>query len=291
MNLSSAAVDRYAVIGNPVEHSRSPFIHEAFALATGQRMVYGRLTAPLDGFAQTLSDSRSDPLFLGANVTVPFKEEAWRLAHSRSARCELAGAANTLIRDEQGWTADNTDGVGLIHDLIVHAGWSLQGRRILLLGAGGAARGALGPLLEQQPSALHLANRSPGKAADLLGAHRHLCLGIETRTGSWQDMDGIGYDLIINASASSLAGQAATLPASAIQAGTCVMDMMYGPACHAFLLAAQAQGAKVRDGLGMLVAQAAEAFHLWRGLRPPTEPVLHALRQQCPMLPSSSIRP
>ena len=278
---------RYAVIGHPVAHSRSPAIHAAFALQTGQSLVYERLLAPLDGFADTVEAfaTGSPNPGRGCNVTVPFKFEAWQMAPRRTPRALLAGAANTLRFDagdkNPGWLADNTDGVGLQRDIEQNAGRSLAGLRVLLVGAGGAAAGVLGPLLEARPAQLVLTNRTAAKAQALVSSHaawagRH---GAEL-TAAPLDAPGEGFDIVINASASSLQGAASPVPASVLGADALAVDLMYGAAAAPFLAWARGHGAQARDGLGMLVEQAAEAFLLWRGVRPLTAPVLQALRAE-----------
>lgn len=275
---------RYAVIGNPVAHSRSPWIHAAFAAQTGQRVHYGRLLAPLDGFEATVASfaapAEGQPPAHGCNVTVPFKHQAYALARHRTARAQQAQAANTLRLEADGWLADNTDGAGLVRDIEVHAGRPLEGLRVLLIGAGGAAAGALGPLLQCTPAELVLANRSLDKAEALAG--RHLALaGAGTRLSTRPlDACGAAFDIVINASASSLGGTALPVGPEVFKAGGLALDMMYGPAAEPFLAAARARGAEPRDGLGMLVEQAAEAFALWRGVRPATPAVLAQLRQR-----------
>ncbi|MGQ5521712.1 shikimate dehydrogenase [Chitinimonas sp. PSY-7] len=265
--------DRYVVIGNPVAHSKSPLIHAAFATQTQQKIVYERLEAPIDGFI----DSTAEFLAMGGsgcNVTVPFKEEAFRFANTLTERAELAGAVNTLWLDDEGVVGDNTDGAGLVRDLQRHI--KLAGLRILLLGAGGAARGVLGPLLAEKPAQLVIANRSTDKAIAL--AKQFTKLGPVTGCG-FAELPNQPFDLIINATSASLAGEALALPASIWQADGLAYDMMYSKAETPFLLQANAAGVRRRlDGLGMLVEQAAEAFFLWRGVRPETEAVLADLR-------------
>jgi shikimate dehydrogenase len=273
-------VDRYAVLGRPVAHSRSPFIHTAFALQTGVAMTYDRLECPADGFeaavrAFAASGGR------GCNVTVPFKFESARLAQRLTPRAALAGAANTLRFDGEGWWADNTDGVGLVRDIEAGAGVPLAGRRVLLVGAGGAAAGVLGPILAVRPAAVVVVNRTPQRATRLVAAHRdwadtHAAL---LTAGALAD-PGRGFDVVINASASSLNGDPPPVPPSVFAADALAVDLMYGKAADAFLAWAKAAGARPRDGLGMLVEQAAEAFFVWRGVRPLTAPVLQALRAQ-----------
>ncbi|GAP35272.1 shikimate dehydrogenase [Piscinibacter sakaiensis] len=287
----AAERDRYVVIGHPVAHSRSPFIHAAFAEATGQALHYDRLEAPLDGFAATLqafADSREGPPGVrgparGCNVTVPFKFEARALALRCTERARLAGAANTLRREDGGWAADNTDGAGLVRDIEHNAGRPLAGRRVLLLGAGGAAAGALGALLQARPARLRVVNRTPDKARALADRHADwaAACGVALEAGPLDD-PGEGHDVVVNASASSLHGVAEPLDARALGPGALALDMMYGPAADGFLAWAQRHGAQPRDGLGMLVEQAAEAFAWWRGVRPQTAPVLAALRAALP---------
>lgn len=273
-------LDRYAVLGNPVAHSRSPFIHAAFAAQTGQALEYGRLLCPLEGFADALRTFAQSGA-RGCNVTVPFKLAARRLAQHASERAMLAGAANTLSFGADGWFADNTDGVGLVRDIEVNAGVALAGQRVLLVGAGGAGAGVLGPLIAARPACVVVANRTEGKAAALVQRHvdwarQH---GVALSACAL-DGPGSGFGVVLNASASSLAGEASPVPAEVLAPGALAVDLMYGPAAAPFLAWATAAGAVPRDGLGMLVEQAAEAFFIWRGVRPLTSPVLQALRLQ-----------
>lgn len=279
---STPTIDRYAVLGHPVAHSRSPAIHAAFAAQTGQTLDYGRLECPLDGFTDTVRRFARDGA-RGCNVTVPFKFEALALAARTTERAALAGAANTLRFDAEGWLADNTDGVGLVRDLEHNAGWTLAGRSLLLVGAGGAAAGVLGPLLAARPARLVLANRTPEKAVALVASHSHWAArhGVALSACSLDEASrAAAFDTLINASASSLAGAASPVAASVLAPGALAVDLMYGTAAAPFMTWARGAGAQARDGLGMLVEQAAEAFFLWRGVRPDTAPVLHALRQQ-----------
>ncbi|MBQ0957870.1 shikimate dehydrogenase [Ideonella sp. 4Y11] len=270
--------DRYAVVGHPVEHSRSPAIHAAFAAQTGDEIIYERLLAPLDGFADTVRRFAAEGA-RGCNVTVPFKFEALALATRATPRATLAGAANTLRFDADGWLADNTDGIGLLRDIEQGAGRPLAGQRVLLVGAGGAGAGVLGPLLEARPAQVVLANRTLQRAEALVKRHAALAQaqGV-TLSASGLEAPGQAFDLVINASASSLGGAAAPVPAATLRPGALAVDLMYGAAARPFLDWALAHGAEGRDGLGMLVEQAAEAFALWRGCRPDTAPVLAALR-------------
>ncbi|MEK8031930.1 shikimate dehydrogenase [Ideonella sp. DXS29W] len=272
--------DRYAVIGNPVAHSRSPTIHAAFAAATGQHLVYERVLAPMDGFEATVRHFAAAG-GRGCNVTVPFKFDAFRLCAGRSERATLAEAANVIRFDADGWWADNTDGIGLITDIEQNAGHSIAGQQVLMIGAGGASAGVLGPLLHARPARVVVANRTASKAVALCERHHALAdaLGVALEATGLSDA-GTGFDLVLNASASSLGGGAPPVSSRTLRAGTLVVDLMYGPAADGFLTWAQAHGARARDGLGMLVEQAAAAFELWRGIRPATAPVLDMLRAQ-----------
>lgn len=261
--------DRYAVFGNPIAHSKSPFIHRRFAAATGQDISYDALMAPKDDFPGAVA------AFIaaggkGANVTVPFKEEAYRLCQRRSERAELAGAVNTLVFRDGEIFGDNTDGAGLVRDLEHNLGLSLTGKRLLLLGAGGAARGVLGPLLATRPAALVIANRTAAKATALAAHFAHL--GPVTG-GGYGDIQG-AFDVVINATSASLGGDLPPLPVGVFAPGAAAYDMMYGKGDTPFLAFARQQGATpLADGLGMLLEQAAESFFLWRGLRPETGPL------------------
>ena len=272
-------MDRYAVIGNPIAHSKSPWIHAAFAHQTGQALHYEALLGPLDGFAASVHAFRAAG-GRGMNVTVPFKLEAYALADRRTPRAEAAGAVNTLAFDEAGILGDNTDGAGLVRDLSANLGCAPAGRRILLLGAGGATRGALLPLLDSRPAALTIANRTVSKARELAGRFAGLAAGVPLDACTFDELAGERFDLVINATAASLAGELPPLPPGIYAEGALAYDMMYGRGDTPFMRAARADGAiRVADGLGMLVEQAAESFALWRGLRPDSAPVLAALRQ------------
>lgn len=270
-------MDQYVVFGNPIGHSKSPLIHRLFADQTGQQLEYSTLLAPLDDF--TMCAQGFFKQGLGANVTVPFKEEAYRLVDSLTPRAKRAGAVNTLSKQADGrLQGDNTDGAGLVRDLTANAGVQLTGKRILLLGAGGAVRGVLEPLLAHNPASLVIANRTVEKAEQL--AREFADLGPVAASGfSWLEEP---VDLIINATSASLAGELPPISASLIEPGkTVCYDMMYGkeptPFCR---WASEHKAAKVLDGLGMLAEQAAEAFFIWRGVRPDTAPVLDELRRQ-----------
>lgn len=268
-------MDRYAVIGNPISHSRSPLIHRMFAEQTGEQLSYEALLAPLDDFAGTLRGFLGDGR--GVNVTVPFKEQAWALVDRHTPAAELAGAVNTIQRlDDGSLLGDNTDGKGLVRDIRHNAGFDLTGKRILLVGAGGAARGVIQPLLDAGPAQLCVVNRTVEKAEHLATLFRDR--GPISAAGfDWIEES---VDLIINATSASLDGELPPLAPSLIGAGhTWCYDMMYGSETMVFNRWAARQGAaRCLDGLGMLVEQAAEAFLLWRGVRPDTAPVLAALR-------------
>jgi shikimate dehydrogenase len=273
-------MDLYAVAGNPVEHSQSPFIHAEFARQTGQRLHYGRLLCPRDDFEGTLrrfAQDRSQGHARGCNVTVPFKLDAFRLAPRRSVRAQLAEAANVLRFDDEGWFADNSDGIGLVRDIQRNAGLPLAGRRVLMVGAGGAAAGALGPLLAAQPALVVVANRTLDKAEALVRRHRAAAEAVDLRAAALAAA-GEGFDLVVNATATSLQGAAVPVSPAVLGPGALALDMMYGAAARPFLAWAAQHGARGRDGLGMLVEQAAEAFLLWRGVMPETAGVLAELR-------------
>lgn len=281
--LFMSARARYAVIGHPVEHSQSPFIHARFAELTGQAVDYQRLPCSPGQFADTLRRFAAEGA-AGCNVTVPFKFEVPGLCQQVSARAALAGAANTVRLDATGWQCDNTDGIGLVRDIQVHAATAIAGRRLLVVGAGGAAAGVLGPLLQQQPSELVLANRTLQRAVDLVVRHA----GVADAAGSAlracalaacsADGPERGFDIVINASSSSLAHGEVPVAATVLAPGALAIDLMYGAPAAAFVRWAEQAGARGRDGLGMLVEQAAEAFRFFRGVLPPSAPVLEELR-------------
>ncbi len=272
--------DLYCVMGNPVEHSKSPWIHARFAELTGQAIHYGRRLIPLDGFAPGIAAFRSEG-GKGCNITVPFKFEAGALPGLRmTPRAALAQACNTLRFDADATFADNTDGIGLVNDITANAGVPLAGRRLLLVGAGGAAAGVLGPLIEAGPAHITITNRTLDKAQTLVQRHAALAAlhGVQLAA---QALSAVGgpFEVVINASASSLAGAGVPVPDGVLKPGTLAIDMMYGPPAQAFMAWAARHGAVPRDGLGMLVEQAAESFAFWRGVRPPSAQVLAELRQ------------
>lgn len=263
--------DKYAVIGNPIAHSKSPLIHAAFAKQTQQDMHYERMLAPLDGFAATVNDLIEQG-YKGMNVTVPFKFEAYTLCDSLSARAisSGSGAVNTLINIDGKIHGDNTDGIGLRNDIEKNIGFSIERKHILILGAGGAAHGVLNSLLAA--SSITIANRTYEKALELVMAINN-CEASATTFESLQKP----YDLIINATSTGLTDTALPIPSSIFAHNCLAYDMMYGRETP-FMKQARAAGAQVADGLGMLVEQAAEAFYLWRGVRPDTQPVIAELR-------------
>lgn len=266
--------DRYVVIGNPIAHSKSPQIHARFAQQTGEDIAYDRLLAPVDGFDAAVRE------FIaaggrGANVTVPFKLDAFALADERSARADAAGAVNTLKFDGGRIIGDNTDGVGLVRDIVAGAGVGVAGKRVLLLGAGGAARGVILPLLAEMPAELAIANRTVAKADELVAQFAHAAL----KASRFEDLSG-AFDIVINATSASLSAELPPVPATAFSSASFAYDMMYGAQPTVFMQLAASHGAAVRDGLGMLVEQAAESFFLWRGVRPDTAPVYQWLRAQ-----------
>ena len=274
-------MDLYCVMGNPVEHSRSPWIHARFAELTGETLDYGRRRIELGGFAEGLAAFRADPAGTarGCNVTVPFKFDARDAAQHLSERAALAEAVNTLSFRDDGVHGDNTDGVGLVHDIQRNAGVPIAGRDVLLIGAGGGASGVLGPLLAAGARRVVVANRTLAKAIVLV--QRHAALALEHHASiEAQELHTVAgdFDIVVNASASSLSGGVVPVAASVLKPGTLAIDMMYGPAAAGFLDWSRAHDAVARDGLGMLVEQAAEAFAIWRGVRPPAAQVLAELR-------------
>ena len=271
--------DRYAVIGNPVEHSKSPAIHQAFALQTGQDIEYDRVLAPLKGFAETLAGLRASG-YRGANVTVPFKFEACRAARRLSERAQAAGAVNTLRLAGEEIVGDNTDGIGLVRDIEHNLGHDLAGKRILLVGAGGAAEGVLLPLLERRPMQLTIVNRSVDKASAMVErvADSAAAQDVELEAAAFDTLTARQFDTIINATSAGLSHAALPLPPTIFGRDTLAYDMMYGRETPFMRFARDHGAATVTDGLGMLVEQAAAAFQLWRGIHPQTAPVIAQLR-------------
>lgn len=277
--------DRYAVIGNPIAHSKSPMIHTLFARQTRQDMTYEAILAPEDGFIFTVRKFMEEG-GLGMNVTLPFKIQAFELCSERLPRAMAAGAVNTLLLEGGYIRGDNTDGAGLTHDITANFRFDIGGRNVLLLGAGGAARGVLLPLLNHRPASLTVANRTPAKAVELRNTFQYLAAaaglgGIRFEASDFDSLAGGQYDLIINATSASLADQALKLPPGLFSKSSLAYDMMYGKNRTPFMRWARSAGATdVADGLGMLVEQAAESFYLWRGVRPDTTRVLMHMRTQ-----------
>lgn len=270
-------LDRYAVMGNPIAHSKSPMIHTLFARETGQKLEYRAILVELGQFADAVQAFRTEG-GKGLNVTVPFKRDAWRLVDERSACAALAGAVNTIqFREDGTLYGDNTDGIGMIRDIRDNLGVALAGKRVLLLGAGGAVRGVLGPLLEEKPATVVIANRTPDRAQELADAFEEQG---RVEGSSFADLDGTRYDIVINGTSASLKGEAPPLPEGILARDAFCYDMMYAAEPTAFMRWADDEGCeRVADGLGMLVEQAAESFRLWRGVRPQTAPVIKAVRE------------
>lgn len=290
--------DRYAVIGNPISHSKSPQIHQMFAAQTGQDISYEKIEAPLDGFAATIERLRNDG-YKGCSVTVPFKQEAYEHALALGMTCGLpattAHAVNTYCLDQAVLSATNTDGIGLVRDIRNNLNFNFNQMRILILGAGGAARGVLFPLMDQishyhmpqqTPEVIVIANRTPSKAIQIINERDFQLIAasnqnkpetIQLLTCDYGELDGKQFDLVINATSAGLTDSELPLPPTIFAPNALAYDMMYG--CETpFMKFAREHGAQVADGLGMLVEQAAEAFYLWRGVRPDTAPVIAALR-------------
>ena len=272
--------DLYAVIGNPIAHSKSPIIHHAFAELTHQDIQYERVLAPLDDFAGTVHGMISHG-FKGANVTVPFKLEAYAMANQLTERAQDAGAVNTLVFTPQGILGDNTDGVGLVRDITENIGVSIKGKRVLLIGAGGASEGVLHPLLAAQPELLIITNRTLDKAINMVKRveARGEMLYVSVDAYAFDDLAGQQFDIVINATSAGLTDSQLPLPASIFASGALAYDMMYGRVTP-FMAFAHQHGASVFDGLGMLIEQAAEAFYIWRGIRPDTAPVIEMFKHQ-----------
>lgn len=272
--------DRYAVFGNPIKHSKSPLIHKAFAQQTHQDLEYHSVLVPEDGFDAAVDNFLSpDSDGKGLNITVPFKEQAWQKAECHSERAKLAGAVNTLYRNAAGLLCgDNTDGLGLVADITRNNGGEIRGKDVLILGAGGAVRGVLEPILALQPARLVIANRTLARA-EILAELFHDVGAIEV--SSFAELQGQQFDLVINGTAASLQGKVPPLPDDLLREGAWCYDMMYGADMTPFNRWAEAHGAaRIMDGLGMLVEQAAESFSIWRDVRPDTSELIQELRHQ-----------
>jgi len=268
---------RYAVMGNPVAHSKSPQIHQQFARQFGHRIEYLAIQVDPGGFAQAVEQFRAAG-GSGLNVTVPFKLDAFKLADRRSDRAELAGAANTLKFEADGQIlGDNTDGIGLVHDIALNLGIAFKDKQVLILGAGGAVRGVLGPVLKHRPARVVIANRTVAKARDIAEAFRNQGT-LEVCT--FDNLRGKHFDIVINGTSSSLQDDLPPLPETLYARDALAYDMMYGERATPFMeWSALHDAARVSDGLGMLVEQAAESYLVWRGVRPDTKPVIAALRK------------
>ena len=270
-------LDRYAVMGNPIAHSKSPMIHTLFARETKQKLEYGAILVEIGQFPEAVQAFVADG-GRGLNVTVPFKRDAWRLVDERSDCAALAGAVNTIqVREDGSLYGDNTDGLGMVRDIRDNLGVAIAGKRVLILGAGGAVRGVLGPILEEKPAEVVIANRTPERAQELADAFEEFG---RIDGSSFADLDGSRYDIVINGTSASLKGEVPPLPEGILAKEAFCYDMMYAAEPTAFLRWADEEGCeRLSDGLGMLVEQAAESFNLWRGLRPATAPVIKAVRE------------
>ena len=270
--------DRYAVIGNPIEQSKSPLIHTAFAHSTQQDMAYGKVLGPLGGFAQAVDAFRAEG-GKGMNVTAPFKLDAFAYATDLAPSAQLAGAVNAMKFEGDCVYAENFDGVGLVRDVVHNLACPLRGQRVLVLGAGGATRGALLPLLAEQPAELVIANRTVAKAEELVTlAQTHQRAAVPLRACGLADLAGQAFDVVFNATSASLMAQALPLPVSVFAPGALAYDLTYGKGLTPFLRQAQAAGVQhLHDGVGMLAEQAAEAFAWWRGVRPDTQGVIRQI--------------
>lgn len=270
-------IDDYAVMGNPITHSKSPSIHTHFADQTQQSILYTAIHVDMGGFDQAVGNFVAAG-GKGLNVTVPFKQEAWELVSERSERAERAGAVNTIKINDDKLFGDNTDGVGLVNDLTINHAIELKNKNILLMGAGGAARGVLIPLLKENPASLFIANRTPDKAKDL--AQDFSDAG-NVAGGGYEHLPDQKFDVVINATAASLQGELPPLPDSLLNDNASCYDMMYAAKPTPFMEWAKAHNAsKVLDGLGMLVEQAAESFNIWRNIKPETKTVIDKLRKE-----------
>jgi shikimate dehydrogenase len=272
--------DKYVVIGNPIEHSKSPQIHSMFAEQTGEAIEYKKILCSLGDFSKVVTEFFAAG-GLGANVTVPFKLDAYDLATTRSSRAEHAGAANTLANKGGLVLAENTDGLGLVTDIVLNLEFPIVDKSILIVGAGGAARGVLLPLAEERPKRIMVVNRTPNKAHELINSIKTEIQGfpIVLSSGGLHDIVEDEFDLVVNATSSSLSGDAFPLSSSVLGRNALAYDMMYGRDKTSFShWAAAAKAYQISDGLGMLVEQAAESFFLWRGKRPETRAVMEALR-------------
>jgi shikimate dehydrogenase len=270
--------DKYAVVGNPVAHSKSPLIHAEFARRTGQDISYAMILAPLDGFRKAVFKFR-DEGGRGVNVTLPFKREAWDIVDGREGDALDASAVNTITFADGRMVGHNTDGIGLVRDITVNLDYPIQGRRVLLMGAGGATYGVMHPILGAHPDKLVVANRTLDKAVSLVAHFREFWNSAPGGVSAqpYQQLSGTQFDLVINATSAGLSNQMPPLPDDIFAPGALAYDMIYGKQTP-FLTFAHERGARTADGTGMLVEQAAESFFIWRGVRPRTAPVIELLR-------------
>jgi shikimate dehydrogenase len=270
------SIDTYAVMGNPIAHSKSPFIHEKFAKQTQQHLQYIKILVPLDDFTAAIKEFQQQG-GKGLNITLPFKQQAFELVNTCSERAQLAGAVNTIVFKSDGSLfGDNTDGVGLLHDLTHNAQYNLNHKRILVLGGSGAVQGILAPLLSEHPECIVIANRTIAKAEKL--ADKFSPFG-KIKSCEYSALPGQQFDLIINGTSASLRGELPPLPANLLNKNGCCYDLAYATEPTVFMQWGKQQGAEhCYDGIGMLVEQGAEAFYLWRGVHPETQSVIKALR-------------
>lgn len=268
--------DQYAVFGNPIAHSKSPDIHQQFAISAQQDISYEKQLVEIDGFGAAVKQFVANG-GKGLNITVPFKQEAYELAGQLSKRARQAGAVNTLIVTKDGdITGDNTDGIGMVTDMLENHGWQLANKNILILGAGGAVRGVLGPVLDTQPRGIVIANRTVEKAGNLAQAFSKLG---DIQAVGFDQIPQQAFDIIINGTSASLAGDLPPVPDAAVGPQTACYDMMYAAELTPFLQWAKDNGSvQLADGLGMLIEQAAESFRLWRGVKPDTRPLIQSMR-------------
>lgn len=273
------SIDRYAVIGNPIDFSKSPTIHSAFARATGQSIEYTRILGPIGGFEREVDAFRAGG-GKGLNITAPFKLDAYRYAHEHSPSARIAGAVNALKFEGGRVLGENFDGVGLVRDVVHNLGHALQGRRILLLGAGGAARGALLPFIAEQPAELLIVNRTLARAEELAEIGRkHAGPATSVQAAAYEDLGARPFDIVFNATSASLRGELPPVPAAVFSACALAYELAYAKGMTPFLQTAKSGGARaLADGVGMLAEQAAEAFAWWRGVRPQTAAVIEQLR-------------
>lgn len=270
-------LDHYAVMGNPIAHSKSPKIHSLFAKQTEQHMRYEAIQVDDGGFRQAVGNFLANG-GKGLNITVPFKQQAWDFVDALSDRARLAQAVNTIVPKGDTIFGDNTDGIGLVRDLTDNLGITLKNKSVLIIGAGGAARGIIPSLVDAAIASMHVANRSVDRALDL---RDHFSSVFEFSASGFDELPDTAFDVIINASASSLHGEMPAIPGSTLKPDSCCYDLMYSAEPTRFMQWARTQGIEsCYDGLGMLVEQAAESFYLWRGVRPQTVPVIETLKAE-----------